>query len=60
MVRNSTWTGLGRKTMDSDSDKGHRVQDAVAKCNFGWFNICESWIVLVGTSLCVARLIFCV
>lgn len=61
MVRNSAWTGLGRKTMDFDSVKRHPVQDAVAICNLGWLNICESWIVIVGTSLYVWQdLFFCV
>jgi len=50
MVRNNTWTGLGRKIMDSDSDKRHYLQDVVAKCNFELSPICESWVTLGGAT----------
>lgn len=58
MVISNTWIGLGRKIMDSDSVKRPFKQDVVAEFNFGWFPISESFIMVGGASLRVARTIF--
>ena len=59
MISNTIWVGLERKIIgkDSDSDKRPFKEDAAAKFNFGWFPISESWVIVGGASLCVARTI---